>query len=249
MTTNPQTSTLERSAAFELRRVYFRYAEKDVLSDATATFEAGRVHVIGGPSGAGKTTLLRLIMGLEAPTSGEVVRVGAAVQPAAQPAKGLRPGGVTQLCKAPRTNAVPRIAATFQEDRLCENLTATANVRLPRGRLRGAALEAELTRDREALAALGIDEQTAARPVRELSGGQRRRIALARALLADADVVFLDEPLRALDQATAAKVGRLCAERLAGKTAFWITHDPAEARFFPNAELWHVADGKVTRNA
>ena len=217
------TSTLERSATFELRRVCFRYADSDVLSNASATFAAGRVHVIGGPSGAGKTTLLRLLMELEAPTSGEIARPSSA-------------GGEAL-----------RIAAAFQEDRLCDNLTATANVRLPRGQLRGEALEAELAQDRSALAALGIDSDAAARPVRELSGGQRRRVALARALLAGADIVFLDEPLRALDHATAEQVGEFCAERLAGKTAFWVTHDPEEARFFPGAELWRVSDGKIEK--
>ena len=104
--------------AFELCRVSRAYGDVRVLRKASARFETGRTHVLMGPSGAGKTTVLRLLLGLEAPDAGEVVR----------------PAGA-------------RLAATFQEDRLLDGLTATVNVRAPHGRRRGSALEAFLARE------------------------------------------------------------------------------------------------------
>lgn len=201
---------------FGLRDVDKCYGAVSVLTGASAEFAPGRVHVVRGPSGGGKTTLLRLLMGLEPPDGGTV----------------SRPPGA-------------RLAATFQEDRLCENLTATANLRLPHGRLRGAAYGAFLDRSRSALAAAGLPLDS--RPVRELSGGQRRRVAILRCLLADADVLFLDEPLRGMDVGTVRAVMGLVLPSLAGKTVFWVTHDEKDLAWFPCPERWLVRAGGIER--
>lgn len=201
---------------FALRGVDKAFGPLRVFESASATFEPGVVHAVMGPSGAGKTTLLRLLMGLEEPDSGEVVR----------------PEGA-------------RLAATFQEDRLCDNLTATANIRLPHGRLRGPALEAFLAREREALEAVGLPVDC--RPVRELSGGQRRRVAILRAALADADAIFLDEPLKGMDEGTVERVMGFVAPLLAGRTVFWVTHDSRELSWLGGCEVWRVDAGSVGR--
>lgn len=193
-----------------------RYGSLVVLSGASAEFDVGRTNVLMGPSGAGKTTLLRVLAGLERLDGGEV----------------LRP-----------SNA--RLAMTFQEDRLCENLTATANIRLPHGRLRGRELEAFLARERAALEAVGLPVD--ARPVRELSGGQRRRVAILRAALADADVLFFDEPLKGMDEKTVCLVMVFILPLLAGKTVLWTTHDSSERGFFSDPTMWEVRDGQVRR--
>ena len=88
-----------------------------------------------------------------------------------------------------------RFAAAFQEDRLVERLSAQGNLRFACG----AALDEP--RMAEAFAAVGLTPQDVEKPVGELSGGQRRRVALLRALLAPADVVVLDEPFKGLDEA------------------------------------------------
>ena len=205
-------------SGFALRGVSFAYGDKPVLGGAAAEFEEGRAHVVTGESGAGKTTLLRLLAGLEQPTEGEAEGAGSR-----------------------------RIAAVFQEDRLCENLTATANIRLPRGALRGGALKRELARDLDALSAVGIGAAEAARPVRELSGGQRRRVAILRALLAESDAILFDEALRGLDARTADVVMDFAQPYLAGKTVLWITHDGGEARYFDRPVRWEVRAGEVVR--
>lgn len=117
-----------------------------------------------------------------------------------------------------------RRAAVFQEDRLCAHLDAVANVRLVLGREHRASAEEEL-----ALVGLGNDDQ--AKPVSELSGGQRRRVAIARAMAVRAPLVVLDEPFTGLDADTKPDVMRYVRERLVGRTALLITHDPAEAKF------------------
>lgn len=199
---------------FALVGVDKAYGGVRVLAGASATFEGDRAHVVCGPSGAGKTTLLRLLMGLETPDAGSVVR----------------PGDV-------------RLAATFQEDRLCDNLTATANIRLPHACLRGDQKAAFLARERQALEAVGLTVD--ARPVHELSGGQRRRVALLRCVLAEADAFFLDEPLRGMDEATVERTMAYVAPLLAGRTVFWVTHDERERRWLSGCEIWRVGEGLV----
>jgi NitT/TauT family transport system ATP-binding protein len=118
-------------------------------------------------------------------------------------------------------------AAVFQEDRLCEHLDAVANVRLvlPRGR-RAVEVAAEVAAE---LHALGLPPDALGRPVRELSGGQRRRVALARALLADASLVVLDEPFAGIDVAARDEVLAWVARACTGRTIVLITHDLDDA--------------------
>ena len=81
--------------------------------------------------------------------------------------------------------------------------------------------------------------------VGELSGGQRRRVSLLRAALSTSDVVFLDEPLRGLDEGSSRATMAWLLPRLAGKTVFWVTHSEAEAAALPAPVLWTVDGGRV----
>ena len=191
------------------------YGGLRVLEGVTARFEPLRPHVIMGPSGAGKTTLLRLLAGLERPDAGTVER-GADV----------------------------RLGMTFQEDRLCENLTATANIRLPSPRLDGELLERFLAFEREAMEACGLPVD--ARPVRELSGGQRRRVAILRCVLAEANTVLFDEPLKGMDEKTVEDVMAFVGPLVAERTVLWATHDERDLAFFENPVLWRVEGGHVS---
>ena len=123
-----------------------------------------------------------------------------------------------------------RAVAVFQEDRLSEPLSAIKNVCLGR---RGATPDEA----KALLSALGLAED-AEKPVKELSGGMRRRVSIARALIADADTVLLDEPFSALDEETKASVMSFTKDALAGKTVVLITHDPDEARAFAGNRVY-----------
>ena len=177
----------------EVKHLYKSFGDKVVLRDFSARFPLGAVTAVMAPSGGGKTTLLRILMGLEAADSGTV--------------EGL--AGLRQ-------------SAVFQEDRLCEALSAAANIRLVNPALSKGEAEAML---RE----LGLGDSLG-QPVRTLSGGMKRRVAILRALAAEYDVLFCDEPFKGLDQATKAQVLDYFLARTQGKTVLVVTHDPEEAK-------------------
>lgn len=114
-----------------------------------------------------------------------------------------------------------KISALFQEDRLCENLTAGANIRLVTGkRLSKERIAEEFT----AAGLAGCENK----PARELSGGMKRRTAMLRALLGEYDILFADEPFKGLDEDTKRSVMNYFKEKTLGKTVVFITHDNEE---------------------
>ncbi|MDE6916212.1 MAG: ATP-binding cassette domain-containing protein [Lachnospiraceae bacterium] len=168
------------------------FSGKTVFRELNLTLDSGGKTCIMGPSGAGKTTLLRILMGLECADG----------------------GSVTGLEKK-------RFSAVFQEERLCEYMTAPDNIRL----VAPAAQSQTILRE---LACLGMEDCDSL-PVSALSGGMRRRVSILRALAADYDVLFLDEPFKGLDDAVKMQVIAHVRERTAGKTVLFVTHDRAEA--------------------
>lgn len=122
------------------------------------------------------------------------------------------------------------VVAVFQEDRLSEPLSAIQNARL--GRRDATKEEAKAV-----LAALGLSEDVSCRPVSTLSGGMRRRVALARALLSDAPTVLLDEPFTGLDEKTKGEIVPYMKRALVGKTVLLVTHDEEEAALLASERL------------
>ena len=122
-----------------------------------------------------------------------------------------------------------KISAVFQENRLLENLTAEKNILLT------ARPGFTRTDARKLLNELGLSD-TAQRRTCELSGGMQRRVAVARALAADYELLLLDEPLTGLDDDARLRVLRRIQADLNGRTAIWITHDPDAAALL-NAPL------------
>lgn len=183
-----------------VRNLNKAFGEKQVLKDFSAVFKAGEITTVMGSSGCGKTTLLNLLMGFLSPDSGEI-------------------------------SGVPdRKSAVFQEDRLCEAFHAVANIRMvmgePAGRTDRKALQEEIEGH---LRSLGIEEDSFYKPVREFSGGMKRRVAIARAVLFDGDVLFLDEPFKGLDADTKKLAISYVKEHTKGKTVVFVTHDREEA--------------------
>ena len=129
---------------------------------------------------------------------------------------------------------VGRVGAAFQEDRLCPQLTAVQNVEL--------VLPEEKTQYKTQIVSdfqrFGYDEQALALPARKLSGGQKRRAALLRALWAGCDTLLLDEPFTGMDPETMKKAAALLKERRGERAVLLATHDREAIR-----ELgWRVID-------
>jgi NitT/TauT family transport system ATP-binding protein len=160
-----------------------------------------------GPSGCGKSTVLRLIAGLNAPTSGSV--------------------GVAQ--RTSELSAGRSIGFVFQEPTLMPWTSARENVRLPLKLARTPAAAAEARVD-EALAQVGLSEFANAYP-RELSGGMKMRISLARALVTNPDILLMDEPFAALDEITRFRLNNdlLALWRNLHKTVIFVTHSVFES--------------------
>ena len=130
--------------------------------------------------------------------------------------------GLVQADGGEITDRPESLAACFQTDRLCDALSAVENVRFVTGkRVPRETIEAHLTR-------LGLRESME-QPVSELSGGMRRRVCLARAVLSGAEAIFLDEPFKGLDEDTRRTAMDYLKETCAGKTLVVVTHEPAEA--------------------
>ncbi|MBE7426826.1 MAG: ABC transporter ATP-binding protein [Burkholderiaceae bacterium] len=196
-------------ATIETRRISKRFDGHAAVDAIDLAVREGEFLVLVGPSGCGKTTLLRMVAGLEAPSSGDVL-IGGRV--------------VTQV--PPRAR---NIAMVFQSYALYPHLSVGRNIGFP---LRAAGMrraEAQ-TRIERAAQMFGIGHLLARKP-RQLSGGERQRVALARAVVREPLAFLLDEPLSNLD----AKLRTLARDELQqfqrrlGTTTIYVTHDQVEA--------------------
>ena len=118
-------------------------------------------------------------------------------------------------------SGVGRVGAVFQEDRLCPQLTAVQNVELVLENPK-SDYKQQIVRD---LQQLGLDEAALDLPVRKLSGGQKRRAALLRAVWAESDTLLLDEPFTGMDPETMKKAASLLKERCQRTPVLLATHD------------------------
>lgn len=198
---------------FEFRSVSKTYDGRRVLSEVSFTISAGEHIAILGPSGCGKSTVLRLLAGLEAPSTGQVLLDGGVIS---QPHTILKP---------PHLRGV---AMVFQDLALWPNLSVMDNVLLG---LSGAGLAKQECRARayEALALCAIESLVERKPGR-ISGGQQQRVALARAIAAWPAYLLLDEPFSGLDLVTKTKlleeIAALAVKRKL--TIVLVSHDPLE---------------------
>ena len=179
------------------------YGPTRAVDSVDIAAEGGSILAVFGPNGAGKTTLLRMLSGERKPDRGDVRLDGAAVS-GSDPAWRSRVGLLSH-----RTGLYRKLTVG-------ENLAFFAT-------LQGLA-------DRAGSAARALDRvgagELAARPVEQISRGQRQRVALARSLMHDPDVLFLDEPFTGLDPAGAEALEAMLREcREAGKIVVLVTHD------------------------
>ncbi len=207
-------------ALLELQQVRREFAAaggqaRVVLDGIDLALERGTTLALTGKSGAGKTTLLFLAAGLLRPTSGRVLLEG-------RPLDGLAGG---QLARARR-----RIGLVFQNNLSLSALPVWENAALPL-LLDGQSLAAARRAALEMLDRVGLADD-AERPTTVLSGGQRRRLGLARCILGRPDLLLADEPTADLDEETAGRIERFMFDWLAadGRAAIIVTHSESIER-------------------
>jgi iron(III) transport system ATP-binding protein len=198
----------------ELVDVAARRGPAQVLERVSLSIGAGEVLALAGPSGAGKSTLLRLVLGLDAPSAGEVRLRGRTVS---------RERRIVVPPEERGLGMVFQDLALWPHFSVHENLAFGLSARdVPR-----SAREARIA---EALRAVGLAAAARRKPG-DLSGGERQRVAIARALVTEPDAVLFDEPLANLDVALkrdlCGLLRRLLHERHV--SALYVTHDPREA--------------------
>lgn len=196
--------------------------DRGVLFNVSKTLEAGRTYCLMAPSGAGKTTLLHILAGIVGADAGKIwvewadgKKQSAALQ-----------NGIKRKALGSR-GARLHVSMVFQEDRLCMQESALKNVELVcADRKRAVLCLKEL-----------LSEEALHKPVSSLSGGMRRRVCLARALAAEGDVLFLDEPFAGLDEANREKAAEIIRRYGRDRLLVMATHDEEDAGRL-HGEVW-----------
>jgi len=205
----------------EVSHVSTRFGQAVVHADVSLSVQRGEVFAIAGGNGCGKSTLLREIVGLLAPSSGSIRLFGVDSR---------------QLEEYDGRPIHRRFGIMFQHGALFSSLTLAENVAVPLREYTDVSpgLVREIVAVKIAL--VGLPPDSAAKYPSELSGGMRRRAALARAIVMDPELLFLDEPTAGLDPMIAAGFDDLVLslKSLLGLTVVMVTHDLDS--------LWRIAD-------
>ncbi|MBO4864372.1 MAG: ABC transporter ATP-binding protein [Eubacterium sp.] len=203
--------------------------ETEVLKNINLKVEEGDFVSIMGPSGSGKSTLLYLLGGLDKPTSGNVIING-------RDLKTLKDKELSRMRN-------DEIGFVFQFYNLVPNLNVVDNISLPL-MLAGKKKSAYKDKIDECLELIGMEDKRKLTP-RELSGGQQQRVAIARSLVFDPDILFLDEPIGNLDSKSGTKIMELFRDinRMYGKTVVQVTHSEEAARY--GTRLVRIVDGEI----
>lgn len=194
----------------QIRDVSKKFGDQKVLEHVSMDLESGHIYCLMAPSGKGKTTLFRILMGLEDADAGSVTVF-------------------TQNAVRTAVSSI-RISAVFQEDCLCEAFSPVDNV----------LMTADSSMDRkkvcQELRKL-LPEECLDRSVSTLSGGQKRRVAVCRALCAPFDLLILDEPFTGLDDGTRRQVLGYVQKKCAGKLTLLSTHQEEDIQTLSGIRL------------
>jgi putative ABC transport system ATP-binding protein len=214
----------------EASDVQLSFGQTPALRGATVALRAGEILAVMGPSGSGKSTLLHCLAGILVPDEGQIHFAGRRIDTLAE----------TERSALRRD----RFGFVFQFGQLVPELTAEENVALPLllGGVRRTEALAQARGWFERLDLGGLQQRRSG----ELSGGQAQRVALARGLVAQPEVLFADEPTGSLDSLTGEQVMELmvAAAREQGTTVILVTHEARVAAYADREVI--VRDGKVS---
>ena len=214
-----------------LTNLFKSFGRKVVLDGVSLSVPRGRSLVVIGGSGTGKSVMIKCILGLLRPDRGSIL-IG-----------GEEMAGVTG---AERDQFLARIGMLFQGSALFDSLPVWQNVAF--GLIQGKQMESSEARAIAVrkLAQVGLGSEVAQLYPAELSGGMQKRVALARAIAADPEIIFFDEPTTGLDPIMADVINNLIVDcvRTLGATTISITHDMASARKIAD-EIAMIHKGRI----
>ena len=213
----------------EIQGITKSFGDLQVLKGIDLIIYKGEVVSVVGPSGAGKTTLLQIMGTLDKADSGSVV------------INGIEVGRLKEKELAAFRNK--QIGFVFPFHQLLPEFTALENVMIP-ALIGGMSSDKAMKKAKETLAFLGLAERASHKPA-ELSGGEKQRVAVARALINDPAVIFADEPSGSLDSKNKEELHQLffdLREKL-GQTFVIVTHDEGLAQL--TDRTIHLVDGRI----
>jgi lipoprotein-releasing system ATP-binding protein len=204
----------------------------EVLKSVSLDIISDQISVIIGASGAGKSTLLHMLAGLDRPDSGNVY----------YNEKDIFKFSDDKLARFRNKN----VGLVFQFHHLLPEFTALENVAIPQ-MIDGKSLSAASRKAKELLESVGLNERIDHKPA-ELSGGEQQRVAVARALVNDPEVIFADEPTGNLDSANSEAIHNLIVElrNKFKKTFVIVTHNKGLVRLAD--KIFEMKDGKLIQN-
>ena len=213
----------------ELRNVVVAYESRVILDSINLTIDDGETLVILGGSGSGKSTLLRLLIGLQRPTSGQIIVDGT---------------DITTLSEDEFNTVRRKMGMVFQAFHLYAHLTVLGNLTIGPVKLLGKSQQEAESTAMELLRTVGLSEKAQSFPD-ELSGGQKQRVAIARCLAMNPEIILFDEPTSALDPTMVSEV--LSVIRLLAKdgmTMAIVTHEMDFARSV-STRVFYMDEGVI----
>ncbi|OCA81688.1 phosphate ABC transporter ATP-binding protein [Bacillus sp. FJAT-27225] len=210
--------------AIELEHVHYSVGSVNIIKDITGSISKGSITTLVGPSGAGKTSLFRLINGLVSPTKGDIRISG----------KNIEEYEPTELR---RNVGLALQSATMLSGSIYKNLA------LPRTLKKGTLPEEEAA---ELLTSVGLEKDLLKRDVKDLSGGQRQKVSIARTLVNRPKILLLDEITSSLDRVSKQDIEELIVRinKEFHVTMMWITHNLEQAIQIGD-ETWVIMNGEL----
>lgn len=213
----------------QARDIHKSYGQVHVLKGVDLTLNKGEIVSIVGPSGSGKSTLLHILGTLDRPGKGEIIINNQAIQ------------GLSDKQLAAFRNK--HIGFVFQFHHLLPEFSAIENVCIP-GWINGRKKAEVAERGKQLLSSLGLGHRLENKPS-ALSGGEQQRVAVARALINDPQIIFADEPTGNLDSANARELHQLFFDlrKKFNQTFLIVTHNEELAQM--SDRVLHMKDGKM----